>query len=78
MSRATTWQDACSYAAMHGSGWLSAGIQACGMAFPCSVLQALAGYSIDVGEAAACRRRVLSFMQASAAAMSCMLQHLRG
>lgn len=41
-------------------------------------MQALAGYSIDVGEAAACRRRVLSFMEAAAAAMSCMMQHLRG
>ncbi|KAL4436605.1 hypothetical protein ABPG75_003744 [Micractinium tetrahymenae] len=40
--------------------------------------QALAGHSIDVGEAAACRRRALSFMEAAAAAMSCMMQHLRG
>lgn len=48
------------------------------MAGPPSALQALVGYSIDAGEAAACRRRVLSFMEAATSAMSCMLQHLRG
>jgi hypothetical protein len=41
-------------------------------------LQVWAGHSIDVGEAAACRRRALSFLSAAAAATSCLLQHLRG
>ena len=41
-------------------------------------LQVLAGHSIDVGEAAACRLRALSFLEAAATAMSCLLQHLRG
>lgn len=40
--------------------------------------QLLAGQSIDAGEAAACRCRALSFLEAAAAAMSCLLQHLRG
>lgn len=40
--------------------------------------QVLAGHSIDAGEAAACRLRALSFLEAAAAAMSCLLQHLRG
>jgi hypothetical protein len=41
-------------------------------------MQALAGHSIDPAEAAACRRHALSFLGAAAAAMSCLLQHLRG
>ncbi|PRW45038.1 G-patch domain-containing [Chlorella sorokiniana] len=40
--------------------------------------QVLAGHSIDAGEAAACRLRALSFLEAAAAATSCLLQHLRG
>ena len=45
---------------------------------PGLLLQVLAGHPIDVGEAAACRLRALSFMEAAAAAMSCLMQHLRG
>ena len=40
--------------------------------------QELAGHSIDAGEAAACRRRAVGFLEAAAAAASGLLQHLRG
>ena len=40
--------------------------------------QELAGHSFDAGEAAACRRRAVDFLEAAAAAASGLLQHLRG